>query len=93
MNKIKTLIMILGLSLSATLCAADTVNINTADMELLMSINGIGTRRAEQIINYRQEHGAFKSVQELTNIRGIGQAVVDRNMEVLTVEAPVKQGP
>ena len=88
MKLLKLLVAISWLSLSPAPWAADTVNLNTADKALLMSIKGIGARRAEQIIDYRQQNGAFESVQELTHIRGIGQAFVDRNKDVLTVVAP-----
>ncbi len=48
------------------------VNINTADQRQLESLPGIGPVLAERIIDYRSQHGPFKSVQELKNVSGIG---------------------
>jgi competence protein ComEA len=59
---------------------AEAININTADKETLMtSIKGVGEKRAEAIIDYRQQNGPFQSIDELANISGIGQSIVDDN--------------
>ena len=69
-----------------TLLFAETVNINTADKEsLMMSIKGVGETRAEAIIAYREQNGAFKSVEELAEVRGIGTSIVEKNMDNLSV--------
>jgi competence protein ComEA len=65
--------------------AGDMININTADKETLMAINGVGEKRAEAIIAYREQNGPFKSVDDLVAVQGIGQAIVDANRERLTV--------
>ncbi len=65
---------------------AEAININTADKETLMtSIKGVGEKRAEAIIDYREQNGPFKSVDDLAEISGIGQTIVDDNRENLTV--------
>ena len=65
---------------------AEAININTADKETLMtSIKGVGEKRAEAIIDYREQNGPFKSVDDLAEINGIGQIIVDDNRENLTV--------
>ena len=51
---------------------SDLVNINTADAARLATLRGIGAAIAQRIIEYREQHGAFKSVDELKNVRGIG---------------------
>jgi len=66
--------------------AADLININTADKDSLMSIKGIGDKRAQTIITYRKENGPFKSIKELTEIKGIGQYFVDANRGQLVIE-------
>lgn len=48
------------------------ININTADKELLILLPGIGPVTAEAIVAYRKENGNFKSVDELTKVKGIG---------------------
>lgn len=69
-----------------TLLFAEMVNINTADKEsLMMSIKGVGETRAEAIIAYREQNGAFKSVEELAEVRGIGTSIVEKNMDNLSV--------
>ena len=47
------------------------ININTATLQELTSIDGIGENRASAIIEYRQEHGKYQSVDDLKNIKGI----------------------
>lgn len=49
------------------------LNLNTATKEQLMVINGIGESFADRIIEYRESHGGFQSVEELRNISGIGE--------------------
>lgn len=48
------------------------VNINTADKELLTQIPGIGPVTADSILQYRKDNGQFKSLDELTKVKGIG---------------------
>ncbi|MFB3090857.1 MAG: ComEA family DNA-binding protein, partial [Gammaproteobacteria bacterium] len=70
-----------------TLLFAETVNINTADKESLMtSIKGVGETRAEAIIAYREQNGPFKSIEELAEVRGIGASIVEANMDNLSIE-------
>ena len=71
---------------SVPLCvvAAQTVNINTADKETLMTVKGVGEKRAEAIIAFRQQNGPFKSVDDLLLVQGIGQAIVDDNRDQLS---------
>jgi competence protein ComEA len=69
-----------------TLLFAEIVNINTADKEVLMtSIKGVGEKRAEAIIAYREQNGSFKSVEELAEVRGVGPSIVEANMDNLTI--------
>lgn len=64
----------------------DTViNINTADFNLLVSLPEIGEKRAEDILEYRKKHGGFSSVDELTEINGIGEETLKRIRELITV--------
>lgn len=54
------------------------VNINTAGPEELQLLDGIGEVYAQRIVEYRKEHGPFKSIEELTNIKGIGKKTVEK---------------
>ncbi len=61
------------------------VNINTAGVEELMSLNGIGEVKAAAIVDYREEHGFFKSTEEIMQVSGIGEGIYDRIKEDITV--------
>jgi competence ComEA-like helix-hairpin-helix protein len=58
------------------------VNINTAGADVLSQLDGIGEKTAEKIIEYREEHGPFNAIEELTLVNGIGEkkleAIKDR---------------
>lgn len=66
-----------------TFCApiyASTVNINTADIETLENeLTGVGPTRAQAIVDYREKHGPFKSIDDLVNVEGIGHRTVESN--------------
>ena len=61
------------------------VNINTASKEELMTISGIGESKAKSIINYREEHGNFKDIQDIKNVSGIGDTVYAKIKDYITV--------
>jgi competence protein ComEA len=62
------------------------VNINTADEAALVALKGIGKGKAKAIIEYRQKNGPFKSVDDLTKVKGIGNKTLAHLREQLTVE-------
>ena len=62
---------------SDTLYSDGKVNINTAGLEELMQLPGIGEKRAQDIVDYREAHGPFQSVDELDNVSGIGPGILD----------------
>ena len=62
-----------------------TVNINTADVELLCTLPGIGEAKAKAIIRYREEHGAFGDIKEIMNVSGIGENLYSNISELITV--------
>lgn len=64
-----------------------TVNINSADMETLArELNGVGSAKARAIVEYREANGAFASIDELLEVKGIGMAILEKNRNKLSVE-------
>jgi len=61
------------------------ININEADKEALMTLNGIGDSKAENILTYREENGLFKSIEEIKNVSGIGEATFNNLKDSIVV--------
>lgn len=61
------------------------VNINTADEAALMSVKGIGKAKAKAIVEYRQKNGPFKSIDDLTKIKGIKSNSLQKFKNQLTI--------
>ncbi|MGN0143967.1 MAG: helix-hairpin-helix domain-containing protein, partial [Clostridium sp.] len=65
--------------------AKQIININSATIEELKSINGIGESKAKSIVEYREQTGGFKSVEEIKNVDGIGEKMFEKIKESITV--------
>ena len=65
--------------------SSELVNINTADIDRLATLKGIGPALAERIIEYREQNGGFKSIDEIKNVRGIGQKKFDAFKDKITI--------
>ena len=65
--------------------AAGLVNINTATLEELCTLTGIGEAKAQAIISYREEYGDFTSTEEIMNISGIKEGVYEKIKDQITV--------
>ncbi|EGO5149712.1 TPA: helix-hairpin-helix domain-containing protein [Enterococcus faecalis] len=63
----------------------EKINLNTATEAELQTISGIGAKKAQEIIRFRDEQGPFKTVEELKNVPGIGEKTVERLKGMLTV--------
>ena len=74
--------------LTASLSLA-AVNINTASPSELEALPGIGPAKAKAIADYRQQHGVFKSVEELKNVKGIGEGIGNAFVRFLRGVFPV----
>ncbi len=82
---VKALLLSLALTLPAF--ASGPVDINNADAAALAAaLNGVGQAKAEAIVAYRDQHGPFRSADELALVRGIGLATVERNRDMILVE-------
>ncbi len=86
MNRFKGLIIICSL-FTASLVAAAPVNINTATAEdIAKALYGVGPHKAQAIVNYREKHGLFNSVQAVKKVRGMGQGIIDGNRGDIRIE-------
>ena len=61
------------------------ININTATVEQLMDLKGVGEKLAQRIVDYRTQNGPFSKVDDLNNVKGIGPKILTDNAEVITV--------
>jgi comEA protein len=70
-----------------TATAAAPINLNTATMDQLATIPGIGVKTAERIIEYRQKNGGFKKIEDLMNVNGVGEKSFLKMKPLITVAA------
>ena len=93
MRKLITLVtLVLSLAAAPLAGAAEAglmkVNINTDDAVTIAEVlNGVGMKKAEAIVAYREANGAFQDASELIKVRGIGEGTVSKNMDRIEVEA------
>lgn len=84
-----TLLMLAGATLPPSLAAgqpqAEKVNINSATVDELVSLPGIGPSYAQRIVEYREKNGPFKKVEDLLNVRGIGEKTFERIRDRITI--------
>lgn len=84
MNTFKAMLLSL-LFVFAAAVEAGPVNINTASAEQLTELNGIGLAKAHAIVAYREQNGAFKTADQLANVKGIGLKTVEKNRASIAV--------
>ncbi|NNE05508.1 MAG: ComEA family DNA-binding protein [Xanthomonadales bacterium] len=67
--------------------AASVVNVNTASAEeLAQALKGVGLKKAEAIVAYRESNGQFQHIDELVNVKGIGVRTIDLNRGVIMLD-------
>ena len=96
MNKTVSLLssLLLCAFLSGGALAADKVDINNADAQTLGRVlDGVGPAKAEAIVSHRAKHGAFRSADELAEVKGIGLALVEANRDRIEVGAGKARAP
>jgi len=72
---------------------AERVDINSADVKTIAkNIKGIGVKKAQAIVAYRNEHGNFSRVEELSKVKGIGNKIVEKNKDSLFINAHESSG-
>ena len=63
---------------SNSMAPIEAVSINSADAKMLAKLPGIGKKKAQAIVNYRDENGVFTSLEDLAKVKGIGKKVMSK---------------
>lgn len=94
MSSIRQLLvaLVLAFAFACPAMAASQVDINHADAKALaQGLQGIGLSKAEAIVAYREQHGPFRSVEQLDKVKGIGKKTVERNRDNIVLgDAPAE---
>ncbi len=94
MHALKSLLLSLLLASSFAFAAGAPVNVNTADAATIAAaMNGVGMAKAEAIVAYRKQHGAFKSLDQLANVKGIGLKTIEKNRGLIGLGGPAARAP
>lgn len=73
-------------AVSAEPTAGPKVNINSADVETLCTLKGIGPALALRIKEFREQHGPFKTPEDITQVRGVGNTILEWNKNMIEVK-------
>jgi competence protein ComEA len=71
---------------AAAVAATTKVNINTADVKVLMTLTGVSRKVAEKIVAYRDDRGSFKKPDEIRKVEGVGNGVWEKNRQRIVVK-------
>ena len=89
MPAVTRLLLLCLLLICGAVGAAEPVNVNSATAEAIATgMVGIGPAKAKAIVAYREQHGPFKSVDDLLQVKGIGEKTLARNRERVTAATP-----
>jgi len=80
------LLLIALLVVPGFVIAGDKININTASKDQLCELTGVGPAIADRIIEYREKNGPFKSIEEITQVKGIGEGIFLKIKEGIVVK-------
>lgn len=69
----------------ASVATQEAVNINTADAQALTKLKGIGPKKADAIVAFRKANGAFKTVDQLADVKGIGAKTIEANRKNIRI--------
>ena len=88
MEKTTRMLVLILVMLISGLAYADRVDINTADAQTLATaMDGIGDAKALAIVTYREQFGPFRSVDDLKQVKGIGDHILELNRDTITVSS------
>ncbi|MBW2370351.1 MAG: helix-hairpin-helix domain-containing protein [Deltaproteobacteria bacterium] len=80
--------MLIGAAGFAAAEESSLININTADKETLMQLDGVGESYAQRIIDYRETNGPFANTTDIQNVKGIGAATYNKCKDMICVQQP-----
>jgi len=83
--KLSSIALAFVLAFFSIMAFAQAIDINTASMEQLQQIKGVGPKKAADIVKYREAHGPFASVEDLTKVPGVGPKTLADNKDLLMV--------
>ena len=85
-------LLVIAMACLPLLAFAGPVDINTADAETLSAeLDGVGLAKARAIVEYRQKYGPFKTAEDLSLVKGIGERTVEINRDNIRVGAAAKK--
>ena len=91
MLRLTRIITLLTFILVSGLAFAAPVNVNTADASSIAStLDGVGVIKAKAIVEYRNQHGKFSSLEDLLQVKGIGTKTLDRNRDRISLKTSSK---
>ncbi len=80
------LVALLAFSQAVFALPGESVNVNTAKPEVLAQVlDGVGSARAQAIVEYREQYGAFTHVDDLLDVKGIGPQVLEANRDKIAL--------
>ncbi|GLX80168.1 competence protein ComEA [Thalassotalea insulae] len=74
-----------GKAVATSVVSDSVININQADTKALALLKGIGKKKAQAIVSYRQAHGDFSSIDDLLKVEGIGKKIIEQNKARLSI--------
>ena len=86
MNLIQSLLFALLFAIAAPAVSAVSVNINTASVEQLTALDGIGEVKARAIVEHRDANGRFRSVDQLEDVKGVGPKTIEKNRDRIRID-------
>ena len=84
-NLLVVMAFLLSLAMPLQVQGAGQIDLNVATVAELQELSSVGPKTAERIVEYREKHGAFHSVDELVNVKGIGMKKLERIRSMVTV--------
>ncbi len=85
--RILTCVMVISiLMVPVCVMAGEKINLNTATLEDLTKLKGIGPSLGKRVVDYREKYGPFEKKEDLIKVKGVGQKTFDANKDIITVE-------